>query len=286
MRQLLRLTGSIWTFGYNSDGRLGTGDFKTKDIPSKTNILATYTKVKAGDNFLMALRSDGSIWTTGNNSDGQLGDGTTKSKNKLIQILGLSKIKKIAAGSNFGVAIDEYGIVYEWGRGSKKPHVITRPGSKVIDIAAGDQQIAFVTSKGKVFGNGSILNSELAGIDTAIRVEVIGNSLIILTSDGKVHEYKNGVLTDIPVPSYVIEISAYGQNVMYQTVDEKVYVSGANTYGELGTSVANSVVTPVLTDNNNTNVFGIGVGKKNTYIIDNTGNAYASRKQYIWFFRK
>ncbi|MDE5831041.1 MAG: hypothetical protein K2H53_05405 [Clostridia bacterium] len=134
----------------------------------------------------------------------------------------------------FGVAIDEYGIVYEWGRGNLKPHIITRPGQKVINVSAGFDQIAYVTSKGNVFGDGTILNGTLNGINNAVKVEVTENSLIILTSDGKVHEYKNGSLTDIQITPRVIDISANATSVMYQTVDEEVYVSGTNTYGQLG----------------------------------------------------
>lgn len=59
---VLKADGSIWSFGYNADGRLGTGDYKTKDIPAKTNILATYEDIKAGGNFTLALRQDGTVW--------------------------------------------------------------------------------------------------------------------------------------------------------------------------------------------------------------------------------
>lgn len=39
-------------------GRLGTGDYLTKDIPTKTNILSTYKDIRQGRNFTIALRSD------------------------------------------------------------------------------------------------------------------------------------------------------------------------------------------------------------------------------------
>ncbi len=98
---VLKEDGSVWSFGYNSDGRLGIGDFITKDIPNKANILETYTSLKAGGDFVLALRSDGTVWATGNNKNGQLGDGTKISKNKLAQIEGLRDIIKIASGDNF-----------------------------------------------------------------------------------------------------------------------------------------------------------------------------------------
>lgn len=70
---------------------------------------------------------------------------------------------------------------------------------------------------------------------------------------------------------------------MYQTENEKTYVSGENSNGELGTGDKNLVNTPVLVGKHGENTYGIGAGCNNTYIIENTGNVYASRKQRIWF---
>lgn len=63
---------------------------------------------------------------------------------------------------------------------------------------------------------------------------------------------------------------------MLQTVDEETYVLGANTNGELGTGT-NTIVTVLQKVNTHgENTFGISAGINNTYIIENTGNVYAS----------
>lgn len=77
---VVKADGSIWTFGQNSDGRLGLGNNLTKDIPYKTNIISTYKDIKAGKDFVIALRDNGTVWATGNNKKGQLGD-----RNKYIK---------------------------------------------------------------------------------------------------------------------------------------------------------------------------------------------------------
>lgn len=273
---VLKGDGSIWTFGYNGDGRLGTGDYKTRDIPTKTNILATYQDLKVGQDFVLALRQDGTVWGAGSNKKGQLGSTTDTTRNKLHQIVDLSKITKIAAGDNFGIALDSYGIVYEWGNDNAKVREVQKIGQRIIDISAGKNQSVYVTAKGTVIGKGSILEGEIPNLSNAIRVEVTENSIIILCSDGKVHEYKAGVLTQIPINEHVIEISASKVAVMYQTVSEKTYVSGQNINGELGTGNKDSIVAPVLVQANGENTYGIGAGYNNTYIIENTGNVYAS----------
>lgn len=153
----LKADGSIWSFGYNADGRLGLGNNLTKDIPSKTNIISTYKDIKVGKDFGIALRDNGTVWAVGNNKKGQLGDGTTESRSKLARISGLEDITKIAAGEDFGIAIDTYGIVYEWGKDNTRPKIVDRVTTRVIDIAAGNNQSIFVTAKGTVIGYGNIL---------------------------------------------------------------------------------------------------------------------------------
>ena len=286
---ILKSDGSIWTFGYNSDGRLGTGNNLTRDIPSKTNILVTYKDLKVGNNFIIALRSNGTVWSVGNNSNGQLGDGTTISRNKLSQIQNLEGITKIATGKDFAVAMDNYGIIYVWGNnhsgalGDKSlgsyitlPTKIIPTTQKVVDIDAGNSQTVFVTAKGNVFGYGTILNGILNGIENAIKVEVTNSKLIILTADNKIYEYKEGKLAQVSGKDSVIDISASNETVMYQTVDEKTYVSGENTYGQLGTKDNINKQMPVEVYAHGDNTYAIGAGQNNTYIIENEGNVYAA----------
>ncbi len=283
---VLKANGEIWTFGYNADGRLALGNSITKDIPEKTNIISTYSDVKAGKDFIIALRDNGTVWSAGNNTYGQLGDGTRNSNNKLSQIQGLSDIVQIAVGDDFVIAMDDLGIVYAWGNNNSgqlgniganvlKPTEIAVGSQRIIDISAGNRQVAFVTAKGTVLGMGTILNTTIPNIENAIKAEVTNNSIIILTSESKVYEYKNGKVSEISI-SDVIDISAKSGNVMYQTVDEKTYVSGENTYGELGVNSKTAVNTPKEVNNHGEDTFGIGAGYTNTYIIENVGSVYAS----------
>lgn len=210
----------------------------------------------------------------GNNKKGQLGNGEATSKSKLSQISRLENITKIAAGQDFGIAVDSHGIVYEWGRDVLEPKVVDRVTGRVIDIAAGNDQSVFVTAKGTVIGYGSILTGELKGIDNAVKTQIIKDKIIILTTDYKVYEYTNGALEEIQMPEQVIDISGNNTSVMLQTEDEKVYVYGENINGQLGLGHTNSVQNPVQIEK--TNIYGIGVGQNNTYIIENSGNVYAA----------
>lgn len=63
---------------------------------------------------------------------------------------------------------------------------------------------------------------------------------------------------------------------MYQTENEKTYITGLNTYGELGSGNVNPITTPTLVTIKGEGTYGIGAGYYNTYLIKNTGNVYAS----------
>lgn len=272
----LKGDGNIWTFGYNSDGRLAIGNNITKDLPIKTNIISTYEDIKVGKDYIIALRSDGTVWSVGNNKKGQLGNGTTEQKNKFAQIEGLEGIEKIEAGEDFAMAIDNHGIVYGWGNGVLKPTIIENASQRIVDLGAGKDQRVYVTAKGTVYGYGNILNGTIEGIENAIEVQVTKDRIVILTSENEVYSYQNGNLTKIEVPGKVIDISGTNTSVMYQTVDEKTYVTGENTYGELGVGTQDSVETPTLINVHGENTYTIGAGYTNTYLIENTGNIYAS----------
>lgn len=62
---VLKADGNLYAFGYNGDGRLGTGDFETKDIPSKISDGIIFKDIKVGKDYIIALSEDGEIYENG-----------------------------------------------------------------------------------------------------------------------------------------------------------------------------------------------------------------------------
>ena len=160
---VLKADGSIWGFGYNSDGQLGNDKLAPINVPSQTNILATYKQIKAGKKFTVALREDGTVWAYGDNTYGQLGQGNRVSAKKPVQVQNLTNIVSIAAGDNHAIAIDNLGNVYTWGLNSKGqlgngttqtvsiPEKITGLDNQMVKIAAGGNLSAIIDSTGDVY---------------------------------------------------------------------------------------------------------------------------------------
>ena len=66
--------GSLWTWGDNSNGRLGNGTTESSSLPLK--VMEDVVAVCAGENITSALKSDGSLWTWGDEGNyGALGSG-------------------------------------------------------------------------------------------------------------------------------------------------------------------------------------------------------------------
>ena len=268
----LKEDGNIDIWGYDISQMVDS------DLPYTLNVVETYTNIDAGKNHIVVLRNNGTVWTVGDNGYGQLGIGSNVTNTKLVQIQGLTDIEKVAAGNNFCVAMDSYGIMYAWGQGfGNAPKVIDTNIRNASYLAAGgSDQIVLVLPSGEVYGFGSILNGLLPGMENAVKVEVGNDYLLIVDTNGNVYEYKNGALTKENSISRAIDISVDGNTKMYQNVNEKAYVWGDNTYGQLGLDNTDSSNVPVQPVNNNSGVFTIGAGAKNTYIIDTHGFVYSS----------
>ena len=69
----IKTDGTVWTWGTNSDGRLGNGTLTQSRIPVK--VLDNAVAVSCGTNHTAAIKNDGSLWMWGDNSSGQLVNG-------------------------------------------------------------------------------------------------------------------------------------------------------------------------------------------------------------------
>jgi alpha-tubulin suppressor-like RCC1 family protein len=91
----IKTDGTIWNWGLNSDGQLGTGDGTQRNTPVIPNPGGTNWKSAfAGNAHVAATKTDGTLWVWGGNGSGQLG----------INIGGgnrLSAVTTFAGGNNW-----------------------------------------------------------------------------------------------------------------------------------------------------------------------------------------
>ena len=121
---VLKLDGSIWTWGSNNSGQLSSSsnlyNEDAKSItPIKVKELNDIKEISAGVDYTLALRNDGTVWAFGNNFYGQLGNnvnlGTHEPNVTPTRIVNLTNIASISAGSWHAAAVNTSGEVFTWG---------------------------------------------------------------------------------------------------------------------------------------------------------------------------
>jgi len=114
----LTADGSVWAWGENGEGQLGTGDNIDSTVPVEVSGLedVTIVAISCGIGFSLALTDQGHVYSWGDNSDGALGDGTFTHSNVPTRITTLADIVDIASGSYHALALSSSGTVYAWGR--------------------------------------------------------------------------------------------------------------------------------------------------------------------------
>jgi alpha-tubulin suppressor-like RCC1 family protein len=103
--------GSLWVWGYNQQGFLGTRFSESRHSPVK--IMEDVVAVSAGALHTLAIQSDGSLWAWGRNIFGQLGNGTTEDSFDPIRIM--DDVLAVSAGGSFSMAIKTDGSLWTWG---------------------------------------------------------------------------------------------------------------------------------------------------------------------------
>ena len=111
----LRKTGTLWTWGYGTGGKLGLGNTTNYSSPK---LLSSQKWISASAGFIhsAAVKSDGTLWTWGYNNLGQLGLGNTTNYSSPKQVGILTNWAKVYCGVHNTFAIKTDGTLWSWGR--------------------------------------------------------------------------------------------------------------------------------------------------------------------------
>ena len=108
------LSGKIYCWGANHDGRLGTRSQQPAAIPTQVPSPITFKTVVAGLTHSCAIDLVRLVWCWGNNAEGELGDTTTHTHADTIRIVG-GPYRTVAAGGLHTCAIAPSGDMDCWG---------------------------------------------------------------------------------------------------------------------------------------------------------------------------
>ena len=116
----IKTDGTLWTWGYNTNGELGDntgGNGTHKSSPVQTIAGGTNWKLVApGRYHTAAIKTDGTLWTWGRNDNSQLGDNSITKKSSPVQtVAGGTNWKLVAGGFYHTAAIKTDGTLWTWG---------------------------------------------------------------------------------------------------------------------------------------------------------------------------
>ena len=268
----LKSDGTVWAWGYNSDGQLGIA---VRDSGSSTPV---QVKAPAGAGFLtdvvavaaerfwsLALKSDGTVWAWGANYEAGVGDNTTGTRSRPVQVKGtggvgfLTDVTTIAAGDTLAIARKTDGSVWTWGSNyygqagdgtmatsganSRKlaPVQVKGPGGvgflgDVVAVGTGQFHALAAKSDGTVWTWGDDTAGQLGnGTNPASTTPVQ-----VLGPNG------TGFLTGITAVSgaNAVQYREYAHSVALAQ-DGSVWTWGWNNYGQLGDGTLTLRTTPV-----------------------------------------
>ena len=192
----LREDGTVWSWGFASEGQLGTGNDGFPGITTSGRSigyvpfavpvcgLTDVVAIAAGNSHSLALDSGGQVYSFGNNTWGQLGDGTTASRTTPAEVKEnatdiFADTAIIAAGHFHSLAVATSGNAYAWGRNeygglgnlamgidSYYPVAVQNeagvPVSDIVDIDGGYAHSLALDSSGAVYGWGDNYWGQLA----------------------------------------------------------------------------------------------------------------------------
>jgi alpha-tubulin suppressor-like RCC1 family protein len=138
----IKTDGTLWTWGSNSNGRLGDNTTTNRSSPVQTVAFGTnWKQVSSGFRTTAAINTDGTLWVWGGNSYGDLGDNTQTDRSSPVQTVAFgTNWKQVSAGYYHTAAIKTDGTLWLWGRnlyGQLGDSTRTSKSSPVQTIAGG-----------------------------------------------------------------------------------------------------------------------------------------------------
>jgi alpha-tubulin suppressor-like RCC1 family protein len=111
-------TGTLWSFGYNTNRQLGDNTTLSRSSPVQTVVGGTNWKFIAngGQFHTMALKTDGRLWGWGDNTYGQNGSGSILKQTPSEVVGYTSNWKTVSCGNYFSQGIKTDGTLWIWGR--------------------------------------------------------------------------------------------------------------------------------------------------------------------------
>jgi alpha-tubulin suppressor-like RCC1 family protein len=114
----IKTDGTLWVWGINGLGQLGTNNTTDRSTPVTTFAGGTdWSQVAGGNFFTAAIKTDGTLWTWGVNTSGQLGINNTTNQivTPVTTFAGGTNWKQVTCGTQHTAAVKTDATLWTWG---------------------------------------------------------------------------------------------------------------------------------------------------------------------------
>jgi alpha-tubulin suppressor-like RCC1 family protein len=242
----IKTDGSLWVWGFNNNGQLGTNDLTARGTPVTTFAGGNNWKqsFSCAATTIAAIKTDGTLWVWGGNSVAQLGTNDKNNRSTPVTTFaGGTNWKQVALGNQHTAAIKTDGTLWTWGRNNESgqggnlgtndttervtPVPTFAGGTNWKQVSCGSLFTAAVKTDGTLWTWGSGTDGKL-GINAAST-----NRTTPVTTFAGGNNWK--------------QVSCIDFHISAIKTDGSLWVWGANGSGQLGTNDAITRSTPVTT---------------------------------------
>jgi alpha-tubulin suppressor-like RCC1 family protein len=268
----LRAGGTVWCWGFNFEGILGTG--MTDSGPDPVVGIDDATDLSVGDGFACAIRADGSVWCWGGNATGSAGCPSCGDVAEMpARVAGLDglTIEELETGGAHACVRTSDATVYCWGAndagqlgptaGARNPTALAIEGLiGVREIALGLHHTCARTDDGiSCFG--------------ASGQRQLGDGRNNHSTDSSGAPFWRALPQKASVLAHPVLITGGADETCFLMPDSRVRCVGADAFGEIGGTPPFNVARPVFGITDATHV---AVGGHHSCIVKRDGRLHCA----------
>jgi alpha-tubulin suppressor-like RCC1 family protein len=267
----IQSNGTLWAWGDNFSGQLGTASLTSTSSPVLVSgpAGASWATVSAGAAHALGITTTGQLYAWGANTQGQLGNNSTTNVSSPVNIGTFASWALVALNGQNSLAITTTGQLYAWGlnssgqlgdntnTGKSSPILVSGPTNTSWSAVGGGRDHSLgITITGQLYAWGSNTFGQLGDIT------VVSKSSPILVSG--------------PATTSWSSISGGTGHSLGITTTGQLYAWGQNGFGQLGDITIVNKSSPILVSGPATTSWSaVTCGLSHSLAFTQTGQLYA-----------
>lgn len=234
----IRTDGTLWAWGLNIFGALGTGNTTSANAPVQVGTATTWKSASAGYGRSLATRTDGSLWAWGYNYRYVLGVGNTTTQLSPVAVGAGANWQEISTGGYTTLALRADGSLWAWGFNAYGQF---GDGSGLALVPA-------QVSTGTTWKNASIYTSFTAAVRTDGTLWTWGNNLTGRLGTNQLYNtlVSRAVPTQVGTATNWERAAAGYSHALGLRTDGTLYGWGRNREGQIGLGGLLETYSPLL----------------------------------------